>query len=116
MRPLRPRPPRPARPARLARLAATCAVAATLAGCFGYTRSARSWAYVGDALLVAGGGATIAVGVAGAPAAPPAMAGELPRYQPPLAGPVAAGAFLIAAGVAGLALNATRPLARRPSR
>ena len=46
-----------------------------LAGCFGYTPSARRWAYVGNTVLIAGGGATIALDVVNkdAPCMPDAM-------------------------------------------
>lgn len=80
-----------------------------LAGCFGYNRSAKRWAYVGDAVLIAGGGATIALDVTGkeAPCMPDAMNNGC-SYRPPIHGALIAGAVLAAAGLFGILFNATR--------
>lgn len=80
-----------------------------LAGCFGYNKSARRWAYVGDAVLIAGGGAAIALDVTREDA--PCMADAMNNgcsYRPPIHGALVAGAVLAAAGLFGILLNATR--------
>ena len=78
-------------------------------GCFGYNPSAKRWAYVGDAVLVAGGGATIAADLATRPG--PCM-GEPGCYRPPFSGALLAGTMLISAGIFGMVFNATRPEVR----
>lgn len=80
-----------------------------LAGCFGYNRSARRWAYVGDAVLIAGGGAVIALDATSneAPCMPDAMNNGC-SYRSPVHGATIAGAVLAAAGLVGIVLNATR--------
>lgn len=81
-------------------------LAAMLPACFGYNRSAKGWSYVGDSMLIAAGGATIAVDVT----AKPGMACEgCDRYTPPFSGYLVAGVVLAVAGLTGLVLNATRP-------
>ena len=66
-------------------LTATIALLTGSWGCFGYNKSAKRWAYAGDAVLIAAGGATIA-----------------------LDGALIAGAVLAAAGLFGILFNATR--------
>jgi len=91
------------------------AVTATLAllsgslGCFGYNRSAKRWAYAGDALLIAAGGATIALDVTSKdpPCMPDAMNNGC-SYRSSISGAMVAGAVLAAAGLFGLLFNATR--------
>lgn len=80
-----------------------------LAGCFGYNRSARRWAYVGDAVLIAAGGAVITADVVSkeAPCMPDAMNNGC-AYRSPVHGAMIAGAVLAAAGLVGIVLNATR--------
>jgi len=79
---------------------------ALLAGCFGYSSSAKGWSYVGDAILIAGGGAAVAYDVT---ENKPAMCeGAGCPYQSPLRGGTIAGALLIGAGLIGIIFNATR--------
>lgn len=76
-----------------------------LAGCFGYNSSAKRWAYVGDTLLILGGGAAIAADVT--TKEPPCM-GDNCLYKPSLHGGLVAGAVLVTAGLVGIVLNLTR--------
>ncbi len=82
------------------------ALVALLAGCFGYNSSAKKWAYVGNAVLIAGGGAAIGADLATRPGA---CTGNNCPYQAPLGGGVVAGAVLVSAGIIGIIYNATRP-------
>jgi hypothetical protein len=80
-----------------------------LAGCFGYNKSAKRWAYVGDAVLIAAGGATIALDVTSKD--PPCMPDGNNNgcsYRSPIHGALIVGAVLAAAGVFGILFNATR--------
>jgi hypothetical protein len=79
------------------------------AGCFGYNRSAKGWAYVGDSVLIAGGGGTIAAGILtkGDPA--PCMANMMCPYDSSITGVMVAGVVLATAGLVGIIVNATRP-------
>lgn len=78
-------------------------------GCFGYNRSAKRWSYVGDTVLMLGGGAVIALDLTSK--SEPCMSGPgMPcPYEAPLTGPLVAGAVLVAAGLFGMIFNATRP-------
>jgi hypothetical protein len=76
-----------------------------LAGCFGYNRSAKRWAYVGDTVLILGGGAAIAVDVTSKDAP---CTGDNCFYKSSIHGTLVAGVVLAAAGVFGLLFNATR--------
>jgi len=78
-------------------------------GCFGYNRSAKGWAYVGDSVLIAGGGGTIAAGVLTKDDPPPCMANMMCRYDPSITGLMVTGAVLATAGLVGIIVNATRP-------
>ncbi len=79
------------------------------AGCFGYNKSAKRWAYVGDALLIAAGGATIALDVTTRPApCMPDALGNGCSYKPSIDGGLIAGVVLAAAGAFGILFNATR--------
>ena len=78
---------------------------ALLGGCFGYNSSAKGWAYAGDVLLMAGGGAAIALDVTNKPEA--CMGNGCP-YVSPIGGGVVAGALLVSAGLFGIIFNATR--------
>jgi hypothetical protein len=94
----------------LSRSAVALVAAITLlAGCFGYTRSAKRWAYIGDAVLIAGGGATIALDLTSkdAPCMPDAMNNGC-SYRSPIRGALVAGVVLAAAGLFGILFNATR--------
>jgi hypothetical protein len=76
-----------------------------LAGCFGYNKSAKRWAYVGDSVLILGGGAAIAIDVTSKET--PCMGDNCP-YKSPIHGALVAGVVLAAAGVFGILFNATR--------
>jgi hypothetical protein len=93
--------------------AATAALvmAAFLSGCFGYNKSAKRWAYVGDTVLVLGGGGVIAADVATRDSGPcmPVVPNTPCAYEAPLTGALVAGAVLAAAGLFGFVFNATRP-------
>jgi len=82
------------------------ALACALAGCFGYNSGAKTWAYVGDSVLLAGGGAAIAADLA---TRPPACSGPNCPYQTKLDGGLVAGTMPVTAGVFGIIFNATRP-------
>ena len=88
---------------------ALVATVCLLSGCFGYNKSAKRWAYVADSILLAGGGAVIAIDVThkDTPCMPDAM-GNGCTYQPSLHGALVAGAVLAAAGLFGILFNATR--------
>ena len=78
---------------------------ALLSGCFGYNSSAKRWSYVGDTVLILGGGAAIATDVTSKDAP---CTGDNCQYRSPLHGSLVAGAILVAAGVFGLLFKATR--------
>ena len=80
-----------------------------LAGCFGYNKSAKRWAYVGDAVLIGAGGATIALDLTSKdpPCMPDAMNNGC-SYRSPIRGALIAGSLLAAAGLFGILFNATR--------
>lgn len=84
---------------------AAVTIAALCGGCFGYNPSAKRWAYLGNAVLVAGGGAAIAGDEA---TKPPPCTGTGCPYRPKLEGPELLGAMLVTAGVIGIVINATR--------
>lgn len=85
--------------------------AALLSGCFGYNKSAKRWSYVGDTVLVLGGGGVIAADLATRDSGPcmPIMPNAPCAYEAPLTGALVAGAVLAAAGIVGFVFNATRP-------
>lgn len=90
-------------------MTATIALLSGSLGCFGYNRSAKRWAYVGDAALIVGGGTAIALDVTGKP--PPCMPDAMNNgcsYQSSISGAMVAGAVLVAAGMFGILFNATR--------
>ncbi len=88
------------------RATALLATIALLSGCFGYNHGAKAWSYVGDSLLLVGGGAVIAVDQT---TKPPACSGfGCPTYNPPFSGGLVIGAVLVAAGLVGFVVNATR--------
>ncbi|MDX2090236.1 MAG: hypothetical protein SFX73_20420 [Kofleriaceae bacterium] len=93
--------------------AATAALvmAALLTGCFGYNKSAKRWAYVGDTVLFLGGGGIIAGDLATRESGPcmPVTPNTPCAYEAPLTGALVAGAVLAAAGLFGYVFNATRP-------
>lgn len=86
-------------------LIASIALLSSLGGCFGYNPSAKRWAYVGDTVLVLGGGAAIGIDVTSKDAP---CTGDNCTYRPPIHGALIVGAVLVAAGVFGMLFNATR--------
>jgi hypothetical protein len=78
------------------------------AGCFGYNKSAKRWSYVGDTVLILGGGGAIAADVLTKTEAPPCMGSACP-YESPITGAMVAGSMLVTAGLVGIVINATRP-------
>jgi hypothetical protein len=96
-------------PMRARWIAAIAGCALGLGGCFGYNPSAKRWAYVGDTVLMLGGGGAIAADVlTREPVAMPCPNNSCP-YDPPFGGAMVAGAVLVTAGLVGLVINATRP-------
>lgn len=83
-----------------------CALMAT--GCFGYNKSAKRWSYVGDTILVLGGGGVIAADFAIKDKACMETAIMRCDYKPPISGALVVGAMLVAAGLFGYIFNATR--------
>jgi hypothetical protein len=77
-----------------------------LAGCFGYNRSAKRWAYVGDTVLLLSGGGAVALDVTSKPE--PCMGDNCVRFTPPFGGAMVAGVLLASAGIIGILFNATR--------
>jgi len=92
-----------------ARIVAAIVAAALASGCFGYNPSAKRWAYVGDTLLVLGGGGVIAADVTGGDEACMPATGVVCGYESPISGVLVTGAVLAAAGLFGMLFNATRP-------
>lgn len=86
---------------------------AMLTGCFGYNSSAKGWAYVGDSLLIAGGGAAIGLGVTDKSNCKETGAS---CYDAPVNGATVAGAMLVAAGIVGIIYNVTRAEVKASSR
>jgi hypothetical protein len=80
---------------------------ALLAGCFGYNSPAKKWAYVGDSVLIAGGGFAIGADVTSSPEKCTSTTGICP-YNVPVGGAMIAGIMLVTAGLVGIVYNATR--------
>jgi hypothetical protein len=92
------------------RFAAIVALLAVLGtGCFGYNRPAKKWAYVGNTVLMLGGGAVIAADQLGASDSEGLSMTAAEPYDPPFSGVMLAGVVLVAAGLVGMIFNATRP-------
>lgn len=96
------------------RLVALVTMMALVSGCFGYNKSAKRWAYLGDTVLILGGGGVIAAEALNKPDSCEEMMMANPlltrcRYQPPFTGGMVAGVVLAAAGLFGILFNATRP-------
>lgn len=87
------------------RAVALVACAAIATGCFGYNSSAKKWAYVGDAVLIAGGGGAIAADLL---THEPCQGSPCPEFEPPFGGGTVAGVLLVSAGIVGIIVNATR--------
>lgn len=94
------------------KLIALVTVLAFASGCFGYNRSAKRWAYVGDTILILGGGGAIALDVTAAKPDPGLTTTAAKPYDPPFSGMMLAGAMLVAAGLFGIVFNATRPIVK----
>lgn len=95
------------------KLIAVITVLAFASGCFGYNRSAKRWAYVGDTMLLLGGGATIALDVTSSDKPDVGMTGTAAKpYDPPFSGVMLTGVILAAAGLFGILFNATRPIVK----
>lgn len=94
----------------ITRLLALVVSVTLVTGCFGYNKSAKRWAYVGDTVLLLSGGGVIALDLTSS--SEPCMESQgTPRcrYEPPFSGMLVAGAVLAAAGLFGYVFNATRP-------
>lgn len=90
-------------------LVASITLIAFLTGCFGYNKSAKRWAYVGDAILIAGGGTAIAIDVTEhQPRCMPDTMGNGCTFTPSIHGALIGGIVLAAAGLFGILFNATR--------
>lgn len=83
-----------------------CALMAT--GCFGYNKSAKRWSYVGDTILLLGGGGLIAADLATKEEKCMETTLVKCQYQPPISGVLVVGVVLAAAGLFGYIFNATR--------
>jgi hypothetical protein len=90
------------------RVVGLLAVIALASGCFGYNRSSKRWAYVGDTILILGGGGIIAADQLNKPVKPEMMLPNQVEYNPPFSGALLAGAMLVTAGFVGILFNATR--------
>ena len=95
----------------VSRAIAALAIAALCSGCFGYNRSSKRWSYVGNTVLILGGGGAIAAGVLDKSPPTQVMTGGQP-YDPPFNGAMVAGAVLAVAGIVGIVFNATRPIVK----
>lgn len=84
---------------------AAVALVALLTGCFAYNKPAKRWAYVGDSVLILGGGGAIALDVTSKDE--PCMGDNCP-YKSPIHGAMVAGVVLVTAGLFGILFNATR--------
>lgn len=92
------------------KLVALVTVVAFTTGCFGYNRSAKKWAYVGNTVLLIGGGAAIATDQLASSKADLGLTMTAAKpYDPPFSGVMLAGVMLVAAGLFGIVFNATRP-------
>jgi hypothetical protein len=93
---------------------ALVACAALATGCFGYSPSAKRWAYAGNTLLVLGGGAAIAADLLASKQ--PCVGPGCAEFEPPVGGMLVVGTLLATAGLVGMIINATRPTAQATSR
>jgi len=91
-------------------IASIVLIAVLATGCFGYNRSAKKWAYVGNTVLILGGGGAIAADRLGSAKTDPGLTmTAADKYDPPFSGAMLAGVMLAAAGLFGIVFNATRP-------
>jgi hypothetical protein len=93
-------------------IAAMIAISCGSTGCFGYTRGAKGWSYVGNVLLIGAGATAIALDKK---SEPECEGMGCQPYKPPFSGGIAIGAVAVAAGLVGIVLNATRPTAKPSS-
>ncbi|HLL24946.1 MAG TPA: hypothetical protein VK427_22585 [Kofleriaceae bacterium] len=93
----------------MTRALAVLALVACASGCFGYNKSAKRWAYAGNTVLILGGGAAIASDLLVKEDEAPVMAGMQEPYKQPISAGIVAGALLVASGLFGMLINATRP-------
>jgi hypothetical protein len=84
---------------------ALIAMVALLTGCFAYNKPAKRWAYVGDGVLILGGGGAIALDVT---SKDEPCTGDNCPYKSPIHGAMVAGVVLVTAGLFGILFNATR--------
>lgn len=73
-------------------------------GCFGYNSSAKKWSYVGNTMLILGGGGAIAADLL----THESCEGVDCNFDPPFGGGTVAGVVLVTAGIIGIVINATR--------
>jgi hypothetical protein len=88
----------------MSRVVALVVCAALATGCFGYNSSAKKWAYVGDTVLILGGGGAIAADILTHEKCEGVNCG----FDPPFGGGTVAGVVLVTAGIVGMVVNATR--------
>jgi hypothetical protein len=94
------------------RVIALAMLVAMLPGCFGYNRPAKRWSYVGNTVLILGGGGAIAADTLGGSAESGMTVTAADPYEPPFSGLMLAGVILVAAGFFGMIFNATRPIVK----
>jgi hypothetical protein len=94
------------------RLVTLAVIAGLCCGCFGYNRPAKRWAYLGNTVLILGGGAAIASDQLGSSDDGMAVSTAAPEYEPPVSGVLLVGAMLVSAGLFGILFNATRPIVK----
>lgn len=89
----------------MSRVVALVACAALATGCIGYDSSAKKWAYVGNTVLILGGGGAAAADIL---THEPCEGLNCPDFELPFGGGTVAGAMLVTAGLIGLIVTATR--------
>lgn len=89
------------------RLAALGIVAFLATGCFGYNAPAKRAAYLGNTVLVLGGGGALAAELLIEEEA--CQGAGCVEEVSPITGPMVAGTMLVTAGLVGFLLNLTRP-------
>jgi hypothetical protein len=84
---------------------AVIACIALATGCFGYSESAKKWAYAGDTILLVGGAGAVTADLLTHEACEGVGCSS---FDPPFGGGTVAGVMLVTAGVIGMLVNATR--------